>query len=371
LPVQFTTGSTFRLAISDILILLYLVAVSFRLRRLDGAWSSWYSALMLVMGMGLAVAVTHTGEITFYALFQKALGLVIMLITAACVMDHARNAQRIRRLLSAFVLGVLANVVVGVAALTVQLGNPAALPMINEGGVRLAGLTVDPNAFGGLVAAALMVHLLTARTAMEVVPKRWRHLVTVVLSVALVMTFSRSAWIGTLCGFVVTAAVSRRVALRSLGGMVATLVVAVPILAGLVFPDLVGLVARPEQIGSRAAIIADSLSDLANSPVVGTGLGTYVVRHGVIIHNTAIWMATEMGVPGLLVFVGLVLSTLVRLSRCARFGPLDLRQLALGLLAMHAVMIGLSVGIEALYQRSWWLVFALAGNICALSRRPL
>jgi hypothetical protein len=33
-------------------------------------------------------------------------------------------------------------------------------------------------------------------------------------------------------------------------------------------------------------------------------------------------------------------------------------------------MFGLAMGIEAFYQRQWWVVFALIASSAALARRP-
>jgi hypothetical protein len=33
-------------------------------------------------------------------------------------------------------------------------------------------------------------------------------------------------------------------------------------------------------------------------------------------------------------------------------------------------MVGLAMGIEAFYQRQWWVVFALIASSAALARRP-
>jgi hypothetical protein len=44
--------------------------------------------------------------------------------------------------------------------------------------------------------------------------------------------------------------------------------------------------------------------------------------------------------------------------------------LVLGLMAAHVGMLGLSLGIEALYQRHWWMVMAFLGSAYAITRKP-
>jgi hypothetical protein len=46
------------------------------------------------------------------------------------------------------------------------------------------------------------------------------------------------------------------------------------------------------------------------------------------------------------------------------------RPLALGLLLAHAALTGLAMGIEAFYQRHWWIVLALIASVyCRVVRR--
>jgi putative inorganic carbon (HCO3(-)) transporter len=368
LGIQLPLTTDMRIAVSDGFVVAYLVVTSLGLRRLAGAWSVWFPMVLLLMGVGMVVSFVHIGGVTGYALFQKGVGLIVVILAMACVMDFADSLERVRLVLAAFVWGVVANAVVGLAALIVQQSDPTVLPMLNSSGVRLAGLDVDPNAFGGLVVCALLVHLLTARSEIPVVAGRRRHLVTLLLAVSLVLTFSRSAWLAAASGMLTAVIVAGRRAWRAFGPLIVTVVAAVPLLATYVLPDLVQLAQRRDQIDSRASIISMALSDFAASPVVGTGLGTFQVRHRIIVHNTTIWMLSELGVAGLLVFIGLIADIAVRLVARIRTGSPAVRTLATALLAAHAAMVGLSMGIEALYQRSWWLLFALTGSLTAMAR---
>lgn len=367
LGIQLPLGAGMRIAISDGFVVAYLVVTSLRLRRLAGAWSVWFPIVLLLMGMGMVVSFVHIGGVTLYALLQKGLGLIVVILAMACVMDFADSLERVRLVLAAFVWGVVANALVGVAALTVQQSDRTALPMLNSSGARLAGLDMDPNAFGGLITCALLVHLLTARSEIAVVPGRRGHLVTLLFAVSLILTFSRSAWLATASGMLTAVFVAGRRAWRAFGPFLVTVVAAAPILAFLL-PDLVQLAQRRDQIDSRASIISMALSDFTANPVVGTGLGTFHVRHRIIVHNTTIWMLSELGLVGLLVFIGLVTNVAVRLVTRIRTGTPAVRTLATALLAAHAAMLGLSMGIEALYQRGWWMLFALTGSLTATAR---
>jgi hypothetical protein len=77
------------------------------------------------------------------------------------------------------------------------------------------------------------------------------------------------------------------------------------------------------------------------------------------------WFLADFGLIGLVVFLGLcawVLWRAVVVAPTAR--SLGRSGLVRGLVLSHIAMAGLSIGIEAFYQRHWWLVM---GAIAALA----
>ncbi|MEQ3549101.1 O-antigen ligase family protein [Pseudonocardia nematodicida] len=377
LPVQFevgTLGLPFRLAPSDLALAGYLLVRLPRLRHVPRAWSSWLLALPPVMGLGMLVVYARTGALGQYAYLQKGFGLLLLLAAFCCLVDHVDSWDRLRRLLRVFVVSVVVNALVAVVAFVpAAVGGPV-LPLLNEPypGVRLTGLLIDPNAFGGLVSVALLVVLVTARPV-PLLGGVWRWAAGPVLAIALLLTFSRSAWIGFACGVLVLGLcrpLAAAVPLRRLavGGFAAVPLLAVALFA--VVPDAVRMIQRPDQVQSRVDIIGDAMAEFVTSPVVGIGIGGYEARHGLIVHNTVLWFLTELGLVGLLVLLGLLWSVGSRLLAAHRLAPTAERTLVLGLLAGHASMVGLSMGIEAFYQRHWWLVMALGAAAWVLCTAP-
>jgi len=367
LPVQLPLGADRRLAISDLFILAYLLIASFRLRRLREAWTCWYGAIVAVMGMGLLVSLLWTGTVSQFAITQKALGLAFLLVTMACLTDFMSSIARVRWMLDLFIVAVTVNAAIALGALAAQQSDPARFGAINYLGVRLSGFTIDPNAFGGFIASALMLHLYAGRSN----PFRLRapigHMITAVLGIGLVLTYSRSAWIGAVLGSIVAVMTAGASARRAALPVVLALSVSVPILAINYLPNLTQLSSRQDQVEDRFEIINTSLSEFSQSPVFGIGLGNFEIRHGVIIHNTLLWFLCELGIVGFLVIVGFLSSFAARMVRLAREQIAEVRAVALSLLAAHAAMIGLSTGIEALYQRQWWLLFATGAALHAMS----
>jgi putative inorganic carbon (hco3(-)) transporter len=52
-----------------------------------------------------------------------------------------------------------------------------------------------------------------------------------------------------------------------------------------------------------------------------------------------------------------------------RFAPTREQPIALALLLAHTSMIGLAMGIEAFYQRHWWMAFGLIASGYSLALR--
>ena len=78
----------------------------------------------------------------------------------------------------------------------------------------------------------------------------------------------------------------------------------------------------------------------------------------------------DFGVVGLIALLGFLGWFFVKGRYAYRFAPTAERSLVLALLLAHAAMFGLAMGIEAFYQRHWWLVLGLIASSysMALSR---
>jgi putative inorganic carbon (HCO3(-)) transporter len=377
LPIQFLgapSGSSsgpstiFNIAPADIVLVAYLALRLPTLHHVQRAWSSWHLALPAVFGLGALVTLSKTGAISQFALLRKGVGLILLLVSYACLVDFFQNWDRIRWLLRIFLRAVVLNAGVAVVAMVVvDLGGPVA-PLINAPwpGLRLSGLYLDPNAFGGLLALALVIHQMTYRSARPLLTGPWAWAAHLILPVGVALSFSRSSWIGLSLGLFVASLLRPRACGKALLRIAAPLLLLAPIALAQV-PGVADLITRPSQVESRLVIGADAFAEFAHSPLVGMGLGEYSVKYGVIVHNTVLWFLAEFGVIGLVVIVGFLASSAAKMLRAVRLGPVEQRPLIIALLAGHAVMLGVSIGIEALYQRHWWLVMAAGGAAYTLS----
>jgi hypothetical protein len=81
------------------------------------------------------------------------------------------------------------------------------------------------------------------------------------------------------------------------------------------------------------------------------------------------WFLADFGIVGLAVLSGFLGWFFAKGWFAYRSAPASGRPLVLALLLAHAAMLGLAMGIEAFYQRHWWLVLGLIASSYSLALR--
>lgn len=350
------------LALSD-LVLVVAVVVAFRLLRVRaGLWSGWHAALPVVMAGSALLG----GAVTRYSVGNKIVGMVVLLASYALVTSFATSWERIRLVLRAFVIGVVAVTAVTGAARLIDV-QPPLTRCHSDTCLRLTGYFHDANLFGAMVVVALAVHLATIRTPTRLLARGVPGIAALfVLGGGLLMSLSRSSWAAmaaVVAGLLVLrrGAASRVAVIAGVG-----LVGAVAFVIGDQSDRLLRTATRSHSIDSRLSIVDDAMSSISENPAFGIGLGNFVERHDAIVHNTPLWVAAEMGAVGLVVFGGLMIwvgRMLVHLY-FRTTGPRRDLVVALGL--AHAALLTFSLAVEAFYQRHWWMVMGLIAAASAL-----
>jgi O-antigen ligase len=191
---------------------------------------------------------------------------------------------------------------------------------------------------------------------------------------------SRGGFLGLVAGFLFVLWHSRE-RLRNLvvaGGLVIPLCLLLPVspVQRFLHPNR----GDKEGTDSRTAVWQAGLSMIGAHPIAGVGLGNFkpmVPKYSqiemtpdLIAHNAYIEIAAEMGVPALLVFLGILGSSYHTLSRARRrashAGSLFVWQASLSL---QAGLLGSAVAIffvSGQYQKLLWLVVFLSMCIPAL-----
>jgi O-antigen ligase len=152
--------------------------------------------------------------------------------------------------------------------------------------------------------------------------------------------------------------------------MIAAGVVAVAYFAGEQgLEALLTISTRQQTIDERLEISRNAWRLFLDYPGFGAGIGSFYEQHDIIVHNSALWFLAEFGAVGFTVFAGFVCWFLVKGVATYRHAGPERQPLVAGLVAAHLAMMGFSLGIEALYQRFWWLVMAALSSACALTAR--
>lgn len=360
LPVQVRAAvPALRLAPSDLLLVAGLLVWVFRRRPPlpRDAISVWHVALLAVFAMGTLVTLLHTGGIPRYVLLNKDAGLVILMSAYVWLAAHLDGWGRVRWALRVFVAAAAIATALGLIDYAAGRLELFRIPLMNTHPRRLTGPLVDPNAFGGLLVAAVAV-LIPRGGDVPLLARRVRIAVLALLGLGIGLTFSRSAWIALMAVLGIAAVMDRRLRIAGVA-LVLTAAAALLLLAGTdSLSFAVEQATRAHSIDMRLDYMRVGLREFATAPILGVGLGYFAAEHNWIIHNTPLWILAEMGVVGLIAATGFLLWLLRRGIDAWRTAPPEQRPIVLGLLLAFAGMAALSLGVEALYQRHWWLVMA-------------
>ncbi|HEY7218875.1 MAG TPA: O-antigen ligase family protein [Candidatus Binatia bacterium] len=240
------------------------------------------------------------------------------------------------------------------------------------------GFPLDhPNSAGYLFAMSLPLCVFAAGVGQN----QWRNLARASCAgqaFALILTFSRGAWLGALAAFTYLAVVQKKWQYLMLLALIA-------IACLLAFPSIfarLASISRPlddESIRDRVQLITSSLQLGLEHPVLGVGYGRGRLKQslrsrlrGTVIEDSPIWhthnvfveLFAETGFIGLAAFLWLVGMTLFRVARAARQrrGIERLLGSAIGAAWVAAVVAGL--GDVPFYHHEvriyFFTVFALA-----------
>lgn len=369
LPVQFAVSDTLRAAPSDLFLFVFLFFGLTHIRFVPSAWSVFHVALVGIFLLGTIRTALDNPQLRTYVVLNKDIGIVVLFASYAMITTVARRWSDIRWILRNFVVAVVLQTALASTALFVVQLRGISLPWINFAGTRLSGFLVDPNAFGGLLDVALIIHAVTYFSRRPLIRGSFGVLCMVVLSGGLVLTLSRSAWIGFFVACIPLVALRPRLAVRILMIAALALLVVFLILGSDKSQSLTTVAERSNTVQARVDQAVEALPLIAMNPILGTGLGGFSDRFGWIIHDTALWMLTDFGLLGLTVFLCFGMWFLVQGRSAYQLSQLGERPVVLGLLCAHLSMLGFSVGIEAWYQRHWWVVMALLASTLPVARK--
>jgi hypothetical protein len=367
LPYQFEVGNEVNFAPADVLMLLVLLLAAGQLKYRKPAWTIWHFAIATVFAAGSLVAALRFGVLDRYEFVNKDAGLLLPFLSYVAITTCITNWDDLRRILRVFTWTVVLENTMAVAAFLLSYFFGMANPFARYGGLRLSGMLLDPNAYGGLLVAAYVIleGASLGPTPLFKGPALWLSRLSLLLGI--LFTFSRSAWSALALALLLLCLLQTRAAIRLvLAGLLG--VPCLILLMGQRFvPVFQEMASRPQQVQGRFDLIHDAFQAFSLHPFFGGGIGSFRLGEGEIAHNSAMWFLADFGIVGLAVLLGFLGWFFAKGWFAYRFAPSQAKPLVLALLLAHTAMFGLAMGIEAFYQRHWWLVLGLIASSYSLT----
>ncbi|HJR79434.1 MAG TPA: O-antigen ligase family protein [Anaerolineales bacterium] len=238
--------------------------------------------------------------------------------------------------------------------------------------LRAYGTLPHPNILGGFTLISLLGPV--SLFLIEEKPN-YQALILFALGIALLaLTFSRSAWLGLLVFSLMLVWKSNSLDRKRVGILLSTAVLSF-LITLLHYPELV--LARTANIASnsekfsfigRTWLNGEALQVMQEHPLTGVGIGSFIIDlaqragEGYIVepvHNIFLLAGTELGMPGLLLVLGLFISIAWRFIKVqtprlilasaalAGFGVISLFDHYLWSLAPGRLMLGFALGLWA------------------------
>lgn len=319
---------TYRLAAGDIGIAVALAAVLFRRERIRVTKPVWLFALFLAWAFCAGLVATYPA-IAIDTLMERSKILVIMLVVVNTLRTEGQVRFYLLFFLACFVIYPVRGTLLGGETV---FGRAIWGTNMYQNPNDLAALSLFPLGIALAIfyssAGRKLLRLATAGSAM-------------LLLVVILLTQSRGAFVGLLAGMgLAFVALGLKHPVRSaLAGLVAAAIIAIAVpatawqrFAGIGELRSAETAAQADPEGSaaeRLEIAQTALRIVADNPIFGVGLGAYGganARYNPELgrkstHNTYLNLAAEVGIPGMLIWIALPLSTLLYARRMRKRAP--------------------------------------------------
>lgn len=336
------------------------------------AVASWLTAAFIALNVLSAIDLVSASRAAFY--FSITLYLAVFALWFADYLDRERRAATFVRV---YLFVAVVSAALSVAAFAVPF--PGAAGLIDNADTRAAGLFKDPNVFGPFLIPILLItieELLRPRLLRLSAPLKLLSILALTLGV--LFSFSRAAWVSLALGLVAMAGV---MAMRRGGGRQALVITSVVVIGVVASAGTLYATGSLDFLEERAGL--QSYDDnrfesqaygieLAEENPLGRGPGQFDELAPIAAHSTYVRVLAEQGVLGFATLVALFGATLVYAFANAAAGRSTWGIGSAALLGAWAGLMLNSVVVDTLHWRHLWLVAALiwAGTIRGRGRAP-
>jgi O-antigen ligase len=217
--------------------------------------------------------------------------------------------------------------------------------------LKRASGTVGPiNAIAQYFELLLPVAFMLSLTAAKFWSRVFNISTLVLGLLGLIVTFSRGGLIGLIVGMLTVLILSRMFTLISSRKFLITLIIGIFISIILIPKFFNYMVIRPEATLARSHLNKVGLEMIKEHPILGVGLNNHIVVKPeydpktyplpMPTHNHYLFIASEVGIPGLAFFLGFLIMSCIMAFRVGRSDNLYLASVAVGILG---ALIAISV----------------------------
>ena len=209
--------------------------------------------------------------------------------------------------------------------------------------MRAIGTSIDPNALGGLLVILTAVAVVQLFARQPVLPRRWLALLTGLMALCLLLTYSRGSMIGLVAGLALAGVLRYRKILLVLGIMAAVALILPPTQV-YVARLIEGLQGQDLATQMRFGEYKDALTLIGRYPVSGIGFtGTPDIDLYLGVSMLYLLIAEQVGLVGLFLYIVVVATDFVVTLSAWRHLPAG-HPAESYLLAYQAALAGALVG---------------------------
>ena len=290
--------------------------------------------------------------------------------------DYVDSPRRARIVVTCYLAGA------AISALLALLTLFGPLPLgsvVLAFGDRAKGLFKDPNVFGPfLVPGVLIVLEEIVHPRLLKIPKPAAYLLVLVLTLGVVFSYSRAAWLNLGVGVAILFAV---LALRRGGARQAAKLLTLLLVSGAVLVAVLDMTGSLGFLNERASVqgydterfgAQDFGIEYAEHHFLGAGPGQFDVISPLASHSTFVRVLAEQGILGFALLITIFGATLILAARNALEGR---STYGIGSAALLGAWVGVVLNspfVDTLHWRHLWMIAGLvwAGAMAHRLRRP-
>lgn len=292
------------------------------------------------------------------------------------VFGAIRRREHFQWIVAAFVFGAVMSAVIG---------------LLQSGGARLAGGIGDPDGEAALLAAALMLDVgLIATLPRDSAARTLAVIGALIMGLGLLDTGSRGGFVALAAVLVAAVVLGGRWRGRA-AGLVVIVAIVTPVYLFVLAPSAAVQHLSSSSSSGRTDLWKVGLKMFEANPIAGVGSGNFTVasihyvqqagditRADLIVdvphaaHNTYLEIIDELGVPGFLMFMAIVIGSISAALRAARIyerrGDKRFELMSRGVALAVIALLTADFFITNEYEHLLWLLLALPPALLAVAR---